>query len=350
MKLGALPENLMERVGLTLGIIPPGVFEGWFGFMLARTIMVAVKLDVFEALSAGPLTVVEVAGRCATDVRATEKLLDALVGLECLRVRGDRYVLRRSLRAWVLKEGKYSFRDQILLHFLEWRWWEHCEEYVRTGEPLHVHQTMTDEEWGIYQRGMRSGVEIPAKWVASHIPLPTDARDMLDIGGSHGYFSVAVCRRYPDMRSTILDLPEAIRHAAPLLAREQMGDRVVHRPGNALTEELGTESYDLVFLSAIVHHFDDATNRALMQRISQALRPGGTVAIWEPLRQDRSRRILQLGGLLDLFFGFFSTAGTWSAAEVADWFRNAGLEAQQSKSPRMMSGLALHTARKHGAD
>ncbi len=346
MKLGNVPENLLERFAMISGFLPPGIFESWFGIMLSRTIMVATRLDVFEALAAGPLTAMEVAKRCNTHPLATEKLLNALVSLECLRVNGERFVLRRSLRAWILKDGRYSFRDQILLHFLEWRWWEHCEEYVRTGEPLSVHQSMTDEEWGIYQRGMRSGIEMPADWIARHLPLPRTAQDMLDIGGSHGYYSVAICRRYAHLRSTVLDLPQAIQHAAPLLAKESMGDRVVHRVGNALTEDLGTEAYDLVFLAAVVHHFDEATNRELMQRIAQALRPGGIVAIWEPLRQDRTGKIRQIGGLMDLFFGFFSNAGTWSAAEVTAWFRGAGLEPQKSRSPRMLSGLALHVGRK----
>ena len=75
-----------------------------------------------------------------------------------------------------------------------------------------------------------------------------------------------------------------------------------------------------------------------------ALRPGGVVAIW--VRQDRACKIRQIGGLLDLFFGFFSEAGTWAAAEVAGWCREAGLEAQKPRSPRMMPDLALHIGRK----
>jgi hypothetical protein len=63
-----------------------------------------------------------------------------------------------------------------------------------------------------------------------------------------------------------------------------------------------------------------------MRRIARALRPYGIVAIWEPVRQDRAGRIRQIGALLDLFFGFFSEAGTWSSTEVAAWFRDAGLE------------------------
>jgi 2-polyprenyl-3-methyl-5-hydroxy-6-metoxy-1,4-benzoquinol methylase len=278
VKLGSLPDNLAERIALLTGIIPPGVFESWFGIMLSRTIMVATRLDVFEALAAGPLTSAEVAVRCNTHPAATEKLLNALVSVQCLRVRREKYALRKSLREWVLKDGKHSFRGQILLHFLEWKWWEHCEEYVRTGRPLQVHQTMTEEEWGVYQRGMRSGIELPAEWVARKLPLPRGARQMLDIGGSHGYFSVALCRRHPQLSATVLDLPVAVRHAAPLLAKEGMGDRIRHRVGNVLTEDLGTDAYDLVFLAAVVHHFDDATNRQLMQRIARALKPDGITA------------------------------------------------------------------------
>jgi SAM-dependent methyltransferase len=314
--------------------------------MLARTVMAATRLDIFESLADRPLTADEVAQRCGTHPRATEKLLNALVGVGCLQARGGHYSLRRSARSWVLAEGKNSFRDQNLLHYLEWRWWEHCEEYVRTGQPLRVHQNMTAEEWGVYQRGMRSGIELPAQWVARRLRLSRTAQQMLDIGGGHGYFSVAICRRYPQLRATILDLPEAIEHAAPLLAKERMGDRIVHRAGNALTEDLGVSQYDLVFMAALVHHFDDRTNRQLMQTIGRALRPSGLVAIWEPVRQDASGKIHQIGALFDLFFGLFSESGTWSAAEIAAWFRDAGLEVQRPRSPWMMKGLALHTALK----
>jgi SAM-dependent methyltransferase len=189
---------------------------------------------------------------------------------------------------------------------------------------------------------MRSGIALPANRVARNLPLPKTARAMLDIGGSHGFFSVAICRRYPQLCATILELPEAIKHAAPLLEQEGMGDRVRYREGNALTDELGADKYDLVFMAAVVHHFDDTTNRHLMKRVARALRPGGIVAIWEPLRQDGAGKIRQLGGLMDLFFGLFSEAGTWSAAEIAGWHKGAGLESRKPK--RMMFGpdLALH--------
>jgi SAM-dependent methyltransferase len=169
---------------------------------------------------------------------------------------------------------------------------------------------------------------------------------MLDIGGGHGFFSVAVCRRYPLLHATILELPQAIKHAAPLLAKEGMGDRIAFLEGDVLTADLGTQRYDLVFLAAVVHHFDATTNGELMRRIAYALRPGGIVAIWEPLRQDRTGKVRQLGGLLDLFFGLFSQAGTWSADEIASWYKGAGFESRKPKRMWFGPDLALLVGRK----
>lgn len=70
------------------------------------------------------------------------------------------------------------------------------------------------------------------------------------------------------------------------------------------------------------------------------------MAIWEPVRQDRTGRIRQIGGLLDLFFGFFSEAGTWSRKEVAEWFQESGLKPYKARSPRMTPDLALHVAQR----
>jgi chemotaxis methyl-accepting protein methylase len=54
-----------------------------------------------------------------------------------------------------------------------------------------------------------------------------------------------------------------------------MGDRVVHRAGNALTDDLGTGAYDIVLIAQVVHHFTADQNRELAERVARALRPGG---------------------------------------------------------------------------
>jgi hypothetical protein len=66
LKPGLVRDNLVERPALLSGVFPRSIFECWFGIMLARTIMTATELDVFENFAAGPLTAEEVARRCGT--------------------------------------------------------------------------------------------------------------------------------------------------------------------------------------------------------------------------------------------------------------------------------------------
>ena len=129
----------------------------------------------------------------------------------------------------------------MLFRFLEWQAIEATEDFVRTGKALDAHDLIAGEQWETYQRGMRSLARFSAGEVARRVRLPGEATTMLDIGGGHGAYSVAFCERHPRLKATILDLPEAVESATPLLAEEEMGDRVVHCVGDALTEDLGEQ-------------------------------------------------------------------------------------------------------------
>src|SRR5438045_9592376 len=113
---------------------------------------------------------------------------------------------------------------------------------------------MSHDEWRLYQRAMRSLAGFSAFEVARRIPVPRGALRMLDLGGSHGYYSVMLCRRYPELRSLVFDLPAAVEHAAALLAQEGMGERIVHRTGNALPEKRGTDDRDRGVLRHVPQH------------------------------------------------------------------------------------------------
>src|SRR5262245_49487091 len=52
VRLGMVPANFLKRLALLSGLLPPGIFECWFGIMLVRTVMAATKLEVFESLAA----------------------------------------------------------------------------------------------------------------------------------------------------------------------------------------------------------------------------------------------------------------------------------------------------------
>jgi SAM-dependent methyltransferase len=347
MRVGVYGQNLFERLALALGLVPRPYAETFFTILLARSVMVGCRVGVFAALAGAPRTAEEVAQCTGTDGRATRKLLDALVASRYLRFARGRYSLARVARRWLLPDAATSLHDSVLFHELEWRRIEGYEDFVRCGKPVELHARLSEEDWALYQRGMRAIAGPLADEVARRLPVPAGAMAMLDIGGSHGLYSVRLCQRHPGLRSTILDLPDAVRHAAPILAREGMGDRVVHRAGDALGDDLGENAFDLVFISNLLHHFDEAANRALAKRIARALRPGGVFAVLEPPRPASPGAVGQGASLLDLYFAMTSGSGTWSLEEMQSWQREAGLAVERPIRLRRVPA-ALVVAKKRG--
>ncbi|MBW4670228.1 MAG: methyltransferase domain-containing protein [Cyanomargarita calcarea GSE-NOS-MK-12-04C] len=351
MRVGIIAENILENLALKLGFVPTPLGETLFGSILVRTIMVGTKVGIFEALASSSLTAQDVARSCGIHPGATSKLLNALVGSKLLCVSGNCYSLSRVARKWLLKESPKSQYDSVLFGLVEAEIITRLEDFIYSGEPLNVHPDFdvsesSSEMRSLYQRGMCSRAKLSAGEVARRIILNKGASQMLDIGGSHGYYSVAICRRYPNLHAVILDLPSAVKQAAPILAEEKMGEQVIHWSGNALTEDLGEDKYDLVFISQLVHHFNESLNRALIQRVVRALRPGGTLVIQELIRREKPDQGGQFGALLDLFFALTSDAGTWTHQEMASWQRDAGLIPQKPIWLRTMPGVGQQIAMK----
>ncbi len=346
MRLEGVGENPIERVIARTNVPPWPLLHTQMAYTLARVIMAATQLGVFEALDTHPVSAAQVAERCSTDAHATEKLLFALAAAGYAQASDGGYALTPRSRKWLRRESPYCLADKLLLQFAEWDWLEHSEEYVRSGRPMELHETLAADEWPIYQRGMRAMAPTVAAELARRLPVPKAAHDMLDIGGSHGYYSVVLCRRHDELRAVVLDLPKAVEHAAPLLAAEGMGDRVVHRVGNALTDDLGSEAYDLIITSQLVHHFSEEQNRALTGRIAQALRPGGIYAIIEAFRPTSPKDAGQVGALLEFYFALTSQSGTWTPEEMAAWQRDAGMRPKRPLRFRAAPGVGAQIAAK----
>jgi SAM-dependent methyltransferase len=348
MKIGVIPESLVERIALRIGLVPVPLLETHLAATLARAITAGVSLGVFECLKDGPKTNVEIAEACAVDDAAAATLIGALTACGYLSLSEDRYALTPQSRRWLLRDGPNSVRDKILLQAFEWDWLAGLETFIRTGQPMDFHNGMSDEERDLYHRSMRALAGVGGWEVGRRTPTPKRARLMLDLGGSHGHFAAQICRRHPGLDAHVLDLPEAIEKAAPLLAAEGMGGRVIHVAGNAVEADLGTERYDLILMSNLAHHLDWRENKALASRVARALRRGGVFVIQEPARPERPDQGGQTGTLLGLYFALQSRPNvqTWTVREMAEWQKAAGLRPARAIRLRTAPGWVQQAARR----
>lgn len=348
MRLDLVAESIPDKIALMVGAVPAPLLHTQVAALLAQTVMEATRGGVFEALSDGPRSAGDVATACGFDANATEKLLRALVPNGYLTRRDDGYALTPMARKWLLASSPVSQRDKTIFALVEAATVAKMGDFLKTGTSEIAHAQRQDPEfWRLYQPAMRSLAALSASEVRARTFVPKGATTMADLGGSHGLYSVALCRRHPALTASIIDLPAAIEHAAPLLAKEGLGDRVKHVPGDIRECDLGESRYDLLFLSNVVHHFDAPTNLRLMARAARALKPGGAVVVQEAMRREDGKGGGQLGALLDLYFALTSQAGTWSYREIAAWQRDAGLVPRAPLKMRTLPGGGQQTAVKN---
>ena len=345
MKIGAIPENLVERLAMFFGLVPTPIVDTFHAIIVARAVMVATKLDVFDALKSHPVSAMDLAAQLGLDAAALEKLLNVLVAIGYVQSGPAGFASTRLTRKWLMRDSPQSIRDNMLLRFLEWQATESTEEFVRTGKALDVHALIRDEQWGVYQRGMRSLARLSAPEVATRVPGLENPLTMLDIGGGHGAYSAAFCRRYPQLNATILDLPQAVEVANSLVAEEHLKERIVLKPGNAQTENLGRAVWDIIFVSHLIHHFSEAQNLSLLKRCAHALRPNGIVVILDVLRGPSREAGIQTGALLDLYFAVTSLSGTFSAEQIARWITASQLGIERVIPLRSAPGISLVVAK-----
>jgi 2-polyprenyl-3-methyl-5-hydroxy-6-metoxy-1,4-benzoquinol methylase len=340
LKLLTRPDTPAERLALLFHLAPTPLMETQVALLSARAIMAATELGVFSSLLEAPLGSAEIATACHLHPEAIKSLLGALVSLDYLRFHRDRFHLTPKSRKWLAPRGGWSLFD-YMPHLRDvWEFAGHLEDFLRGGVALDIHHGQSAGAWSRYQTAMRALASLSAPEVTERLKLPPTAKRMLDIGGAHGFYAVALCRRHPQLTATILELPDAISESASILAAEGMGGRVKHEPGDALTSDLGEGLYDLVLLSNLVHHFTESQNRDLAVRCARALVPGGILVIQDLIRPASPNSGDQAGQVLNLFFALTSTSGTWSVPEIQNWLRCAELTVQRPVYLRSVPGAA----------
>lgn len=347
MQLTISPENPLEWLALRANLAPIPLLHAQVMPVLAKAVLEAADKGVFEAASAGPQTIDQLVQTLGLNKKALGELMGLLTAMGYFTYASEQFTLTRMARRFALKDDPQSVHGMLVFNNrVVWDWLDHLGEYLQTGRGIQYHDTLSADQWRYYQEAMVAATSTEAREFGRRAPVPKTATRMLDIGGSHGQHSVALCKKLPALTATILDLPAAIEQAAPLLARQGLGDRVQHQPGNALTDDFGTNAYDIILLSSLAHHFTPGQNQLVTEKAARALRPGGVFIVNEFIRPAVGGKPELVGSSTDLFYGLSSTAGNYSIDEIGSWQQQAGLKKPKVVWYRTLPGRAMIAARK----
>jgi SAM-dependent methyltransferase len=306
---------------------PDPFLDTFTGLVAARAVTTAVMLGVFDALHEAPAGAPELAERLGLDELGAETLLTTLATLGYVE-RDDGQLRNTAVSERLLvrssPESIATFiGEQGDLH---WDVLAMLPEAVRDGAAYAMHERRQDdaERWEAYIRGLfeLSRHEHDANAALVHVESP---RRLVDVAGGHGGFSMAMCRRHPGLRATVLDLPPSAAVGRKIVAEQGFADRVDFREGDVFELGLG-ENLDVVSVFNLIHHLPEERDRELCRMARAALRPGGVLVIGDSARPQEGDELSPHGAVSSLLFYAWSHSRNFSPSEVSGWLREAGFE------------------------
>ncbi|HEX8064906.1 MAG TPA: class I SAM-dependent methyltransferase [Thermoleophilaceae bacterium] len=290
----------------------------------ARAVIAGVATGLFESLADEAADPAAVAERLGLDPAGVEALAAALTALGYLEAEGGRVRPSAAAARLLVRDSPESiatFAGGLGRH--HWDAMGGLDEALRGGEPAGWHRRGPDDPlWEPYVRGLYELSR--GEHDANAALVPGEPRELLDVAGGHGAFAMAMCRRHPGLRATVLELPGSARVGREIVAGEGMADRVSFREGDVFEDDLG-EGLDAVSAFNLIHHLPPERVLELFRRARGALGPGGCLVVGDtdrpPLDSD-----LRVGALTGLAFYAESGARTYSLAEVEGWLREAGFD------------------------
>lgn len=317
-------------------ITPSRILETATAFFASKTLLSAVNLGVFTALSGKSLSGKEIQNALKLHDRGVYDFLDALVALGFLKRDGlldtARYsnapdtelFLDRTKPSYI--GGFVEMANDRLYPF-----WGSLEEALLTGKPQneikHTGKSMFEALYAKPERlkqfiDAMSGISI-GNFMAlvrkfDFSPYST----LCDIGGAAGILSVEVARQHPNMSCTSADLPAVEPIANEYIAAKGMNGRVKTANVDFFTDEF--PKADVITMGMILHDWDLPNKKMLIRKAYNALPEGGAFIAIEALIDDDRRKnafglLMSLNMLIE-----FGVAFDFTGADFERWTKEAG--------------------------
>ncbi len=238
---------------------------------LHETVAVAVKLGLFKHLRTAR-TADDLAAELALEKVATFYLLKVLTHLGCLAEKEDRFVNTPLADAYLVDDSYLYLGHEFALQ-------PAADSYGgQLAARLQSRQADKPPEPAWSQERLRQigvfGLMGAIQETVGICDLSGAGR-LLDLGGGHGFYSIAFAQKYPGLRVTVFDLPHIAALAGQFMRAFGVERQVSLVGGNFLTDDIG-DNYDAVLCANVLH---SDKRDVVLPKVRRALRPGGRIIV-----------------------------------------------------------------------
>ncbi len=262
------------------------LLEMLFGAWAAKVLADIVRLDVPDALAAGPLSAEELVRSAGIRAHpdALHRALRACAALGIVTEDAAGRFGPTALSMHLTRDAPGTLKR--LAEYsggLLWNVWAGLPDGLATGAPQA--RARLGLEFFDYLAANPSALEEFAETSKAHNIATSRGvlerydfsgiRTLVDVGGGAGHFLAVVLERYPDMRGIVFDRPEVV--AASEAGAPVGGDvagRLSYVAGDMLAAVPKADAY---VLKLVLHNWDDASCATILRNVCAQLEPGGRV-------------------------------------------------------------------------
>ena len=290
------------------------IFDLMAGFVYTQVLLACTQVNLFDILANGALSFDDLQKQVPLKPAGLRRLLDAAVAIKLLVKRGeDRYALSMMGAPLV---GNVAILDMVK---------HHADFYRDLSDPIALLQGDTssaalNEYWPYITPEQGAAPEnLSAEKVADYSRLmahtqslvtdeildayPMDQHQMvLDIGGGQGAFIKRLASRYPHLTFKLFDIPGVAELSNNHFNDIGLSSRAQAVGGNFFQDAL-PKGCDLATLVRVIFDHDDVRVRQLLANVFDALNPGGTLLLAEPMAETKGFEAMG-----HAYFGFYLLA------------------------------------------
>lgn len=270
-----------EQIPLMELRCPPGVgtVDGIIeGHRRYQALLAALDLGLFEFLDMqGIGNCAEIAAGIGINDRFARSFLDVLVEVGLLARSGEQYRNSRAATDFLLPESPFYQGDAVCSAVRNSPWNDLAAALTRTG--LSQGNAGSSGPGAAFitalgQRALRGELQAVSRAIADWRGF-TKARRLLDVGGGHGLYSIALCQANPALHGVVLDQAGVVDCARRNIASHGLAERITVAVGDCgVSLGAAGETYDIVLISHLLYKFRSDLG-AIFAAVHACLNPGG---------------------------------------------------------------------------
>ncbi len=295
-------------------------------FYGSQVLFAASDLNVFGALAGlGAANAETVADKCSLDPRGARLLLDGCVALDLLTKNGDLYSNTADASVFLVPGAPGDLSGAIRYNRDVYEAWGKLQQFVKTGKPVErpaIHLGDDPERTRTFVLSMHGRALGIGRMVVPQLELD-GCRQLLDIGGGPGTYSVLIAQANPEINCTVLDLPGVVAVADELIAQQGMSDRVKTVPDDYHTADFPGGN-DVILFFGMLHQESPDAIKDLLTRAHAALTPGGSVYLMD-MMTDATHTQPTFSALFAVNMALTTENGwVFSDTELQGWLAETG--------------------------